>query len=76
MEVSELIIEKILNDNKFSMGLAGILGIQQQSVIGLAKRRSKNLRLYEAVLFYHEKGYTDEDIFKNYKSSLKEKSLV
>ena len=37
MEVSETIIEKILNDNNFSIELAKRLGNQQQSVLGLTK---------------------------------------
>ena len=45
MEVSETIIEKILNDNNFSIELAKRLGNQQQSVLGLARRNSRNLTL-------------------------------
>ena len=50
-KVSELIINKILNDNDFSMALAKKLGIQQQSVMGLARRNSSKLTLYDAILF-------------------------
>ncbi len=62
-KVSNLIKEKILTDNEFSTGLALKLGVQQQSVIGLAKRNSERLTLYKAVLFYIEKGFTIEQIF-------------
>ena len=59
MKVSKIIIEKILNDNNFSIELAKRLGNQQQSVLGLARRNSRNLTLWEAVLFYKEQGFTD-----------------
>lgn len=61
-KVSELIINKILNDNDFSMALAKKLGIQQQSVMGLARRNSSKLTLYDAILFYKEYGFKEEDI--------------
>ena len=63
MKVSKIIIEKILNDNNFSIELAKRLGNQQQSVLGLARRNSRNLTLWEAVLFYKEQGFTEEEIF-------------
>lgn len=69
MKISELIIEKIKTDNDFSMGLAKIMKIQQQSVIGLARRNSEKLTLYSAILYYKEQGFTDEQIFE--KSELK-----
>lgn len=61
-EVSELIINKILKDNDFSMALAKKLGIQQQSVMGLARRKSSKLTLYDAIQFYKEYGFKEEDI--------------
>ncbi|MCO7354062.1 hypothetical protein [Riemerella anatipestifer] len=64
MKVRKEIIEKILTCNEFSMELAKRLGIQQQSVIGLAKRRSEKLTLYKAVLYYKEQGFTEEQIFE------------
>lgn len=63
-KVSKIIINKILNDNDFSLELAIRLGIQQQSVKGLAKRKSEKLTLYEAIIFYKEKGYTENEIFE------------
>ncbi len=65
MKVSKLIIEKILTDSTFSGELAISLGIKQQSVIGLAKRNSEKLTLYQAVLFYREKGFTEKEIFED-----------
>ena len=61
--VSVLIVQKILNENNFSIELAKILDIQQQSVLGLAKRNSNKLTLFIAVQFYKEKGFTEEEIF-------------
>ncbi len=70
-KVSNLIREKILTDNKFSSELAVKLDIQQQSVLGLARRNSAKLTLYQAILFYKDKGFTEEEIFDN--ESLKPK---
>ena len=42
-KVSKIIIDKILKENDFSIGLAKVLDIQQQSVLGLAKRNSNKL---------------------------------
>lgn len=61
--VTPIIIEKIMNDNAFSMELAKRLMLQQQSVKAMARRNSKNLTLYEAVCFYKENGFTEDDIF-------------
>ena len=62
-KVSVLILQKILNENNFSIELAKILDIQQQSVLGLAKRNSNKLTLFIAVQFYKEKGFTEDEIF-------------
>lgn len=62
-KVSEIIIEKILKDNNFSMELAKTLDIQQQSVLGLAKRNSNKLTLFIAVQFYKANGFAEKDIF-------------
>lgn len=64
MKVSKIIIQKILNENSFSIELAKELGIQQQSVLGLARRNSEKLTLYKAVLFYKKSGFTEEQIFQ------------
>lgn len=74
MEVSEVIIEKNLKDNEFSMELAKRLDIQQQSALGLARRNSRNLTLWEAVMFYKEQGFTEEEILK--KTSKKKENQV
>lgn len=67
-KVSALIRNKILDDNQFSIQLAEKLGIQQQSVLGLARRNSSKLTLYIAVAFYKEKGFTEEQIFNELES--------
>ena len=64
-KVSDCIIQKILQDNSFSIELAKRLGIQQQSVLGLAKRNSTKLTLYEAINFYKENGFSEKQIFDN-----------
>lgn len=74
MEVSEVIIEKILKDNEFSMELAKRLDVQQQTVLGNARKNSRNLKLWEAVMFYKERGFTEEEIFK--KTSKKKENQV
>ncbi|GIJ92814.1 hypothetical protein CAPN002_00320 [Capnocytophaga stomatis] len=73
MKVSKTIIEKILSDNGFSTDLAKELGIQQQSVLGLARRNSEKLTLWKAVKFFMEKGFTEEQIFE--KESVEENSF-
>lgn len=62
-KVNEKIIKKILSENAFSIELAKRLDIQQQSVLGLAKRNSNKLTLFIAVQFYKEKGFTENEIF-------------
>ena len=69
MELTNLIIQKILNDNNFSIELAKRLGVQQQSVLGLARRNSRNLTLWEAVVFYKEQGFSEEQIFQDFKDN-------
>lgn len=62
-QVSQLIVDKILSDNAFSLELANRIGVQQQSVKAMARRESKILTLYVAVLFYMENGFSEEQIF-------------
>lgn len=62
-KVSKIIIDKILKENDFSIRLAKVLDIQQQSVLGLAKRNSNKLTLFIAIKYYKEKGFTEEEIF-------------
>ena len=64
-KVSKIIIDKILNENNFSIELAKHLDIQQQSVLGLAKRNSNKLTLFVAVKFYIAKGFSEEEMVCN-----------
>ena len=64
-KVSKIIIDKILNENNFSIELAKHLDIQQQSVLGLAKRNSNKLTLFVAVKFYIGKGCSEEEMVCN-----------
>ena len=68
MKISDTITEKILTDNNFSMELAKKIGIQQGSLLSSIRRNrdSRILRLWEAVMFYKEQGYTEEEIFSDY----------
>ena len=66
MEISDFIVEKIKKENNFSIELAKILGIKQQSVVNLAKRKSRNLTLWDAVMFYKKIGLSEEEIFQDY----------
>ena len=47
------------------MELAKKIGIQQGSLLGSVRRNknSRTLRLWEAVMFYKEQGYTEDEIF-------------
>ena len=67
MKISDTITEKILTDNNFSMELAKKIGIQQGSLLSSIRRNrdSRILRLWEAVMFYKEQGYTEEEIFRD-----------
>lgn len=64
-KVSGKIRQIILTDNDFSGELALRLKQKQQTVIAQARRNSKNLTLYEAVKFYKEKGFSENEIFEN-----------
>lgn len=68
MKVSSIIIEKILKDNAFSLELAMELGIQQQTVLGNARRNGDKLRLWKAVEFYKKKGFSEKEIFESLES--------
>ena len=65
MRISDTITERILTDNDFSMELAKKIGIQQGSLLGSVRRNknSRTLRLWEAVMFYKEQVYTEDEIF-------------
>ncbi|MGV4529327.1 hypothetical protein [Ornithobacterium rhinotracheale] len=73
MRASKLIIEKILNDNDFSIEVAKRLNLRQSSVLGLARRNSDKLLHYQAVKFYQEQGYTEKEFMEAEKTEKQEK---
>lgn len=64
MKVSKAVIDKILKDNDFSIGLAEIFKIKQVSVELLARRNSGKLTQYAAVEYYKLKGFSLDEIFE------------
>ena len=64
MKVTQLIIEKLLNDKKFRLSTALALGVSERNVQQLAQRNSDNLTKMAAVKVYREHGFTDEQIFE------------
>ena len=64
MKVTQLIIEKLLNDKKFRLSTALALGVSERNVQQLAQRNSDNLTKMAAVKVYREHGLTDEQIFE------------
>lgn len=63
MKVSDLIIEKLINDKIFRLNTALALGVTERNVQQLADRRSDNLTKMAAVNYYKSTGLTDEEIF-------------
>ncbi len=53
MKISKKIIDKILQDNKFSLKMALLLDIQQTSVRALARSNSDKLGHAKLVEFYN-----------------------
>lgn len=64
MKISKIIIEKILNDNQFSLKIALLLDIQQVSVRALARSNSNKLGHAKLVEFYKSEGFSDIDIWE------------
>lgn len=63
MNVSSLIIEKLLNDKDFRLNTALALRTSEGNVRELAKRNSDNLTKWAAVKYYLSTGLTLEEIF-------------
>lgn len=70
MILSHHILQKIITDLDFSRDLSAVLGIKQSSVEATAKRairstsRPISLTKPEAIRFYKEEGYTEDQIFE------------
>lgn len=71
MRVSQLIIEKLLNDKNFRLNTALALGVTERNVQILADKNSDNLTKAAAVLYYKSTGLTDEEIFENVPANFK-----
>ncbi|WP_298118047.1 hypothetical protein [Flavobacterium sp.] len=63
MKVSQIIVEKLLNDKNFRLNTALALGVTERNVINLAKSNSDNLTKMAAVNFYKSTGLKDDEIF-------------
>lgn len=67
MNPSSFIIEKIIRDNFFSLEMAIRLSqitgkpVKQNTIEAQAKRGSRLLLSPECILFYKEKGFSEED---------------
>lgn len=63
MNVSDLILEKILNDRDFRMKTALALGVTERNVQILAQKNSDNLTKYAAFVFFKSTGLKEKEIF-------------
>lgn len=64
MKVSQLIIEKLLNDKNFRLNTALALDVSERNVQQLAERNSDNLTKAAAVKFYKSTGLKEKEIFE------------
>lgn len=63
MRVTQIIIEKLLNDKNFRLTTALALGVSERNVQKLAQANSDNLTKMAAVKVYYQFGFCDEEIF-------------
>ena len=61
-ELAQEILDRILNDNEFSLKMSLHMKIRQDSLFRLVKRKSDILRLPEQLEFYESEGYKSEEI--------------
>lgn len=62
MKVTQIIIEKLLNDTKFRLNTALALGVTERNVYNLAKSKSDNLTKAAAVEYFKSTGLTEDEI--------------
>lgn len=62
-ELANEILDRILNDNDFSLRMSLHMKIRQDSLFRLVKRNSPLLKLPEQVAFYKNEGFTEDEIF-------------
>lgn len=65
MKLSKKIKKRIFEDNEFSLDLAKRLGIRQDWVFRAAKNNGRRLLLPDAMAFYRDKGFSDDEILSN-----------
>lgn len=66
MKVSQLIIEKLLNDKNFRLNTAIALGVTERNVQILAEKNTVNSNLTKmaAIEYYKSTGLKEEEIFE------------
>jgi len=62
-KLSQSILDKIINDNDFSLRMCLHMKIRQQTLFKLVRAKSDSLRLPEQVAFYKQEGFTEDEIF-------------
>lgn len=62
-KLSQSILDKIINDNDFSLRMCLHMKIRQQTLFKLVRAESDSLRLPEQVAFYKQEGFTEDEIF-------------
>lgn len=67
MKVSQIIIEKLLNDKNFRLNTALSLNVTERNIQILAEKNSDNSNLTKAaaVKFYKSTGLKEKNIFEN-----------
>ena len=70
MRVSQLILEKLLNDKNFRLNTAIALDVTERNVQILAEKNSDNLTKAAAVLYYKSTGLSEEEIFEHVPSKV------
>lgn len=65
MKVSQIIIEKLLNDKNFRLNTALALGVSERNIQILAEKNTinSNLTKMAAINYYKSTGLADKDIF-------------
>ncbi len=63
-KLSERILDKIINDNDFSLRLCLHMKIRQQTLFKHVRAKSDSLRLPEQIAFYKKEGFTEDEIFE------------
>lgn len=66
MKLSQIIIEKLLNDKNFRLNTAIVLDVTERNVQILADKNSVNSNLTKiaAINYYKSQGFTDDQIFE------------